>query len=350
MKNLKERTGTSNRDSNFELLRILCMIMIIMHHLGIWGDFDVSGGITGNTMILQCLVNTGKIGVNCFMMITGYYCAFSTFKPSKIIKLVTQVWFYTWTIGIILFSTGLGIRSVENIQKSVFPICSGTFWFITIYLIVYVLSPYINQIIDNIDKQKYKTLLTFLFIIWSVFPSVVRPGWEFSNTGWLIFMYLLGAYFKKFPETFANCKLKPLWVFMGTYMALMYLTFLWNKSAKTVVYHQVLAQKHTVPIVICSVALFVLFKNIDIGQRKVINKIAASTFAVYLIHENPVLNDLLWTEWFKVNTYLGNGNFIWYALGTVLLIYVSCTVIDMALQQVWSVCKAAKRILLENRR
>lgn len=334
----EERKITGIRDSNFELLRILCMVMIIMQHFGFWGEFDISGEITTNTVILQSIVNAGKIGVNCFMMITGYYCAFGTFKPSKITNLVAKVWFYTWGIAIILFSTGVGIRSIENIVKSVFPICSGAFWFITIYLIVYVLSPYINQIIRNVDKEKYKALLMFLFIIWSVIPSFVNPGWEFTNTGWMIYMYLLGAYFRKFPEVWENCRVKPVLFFTGAYAVLMYLTFLWDDKVEAVVYHQSLAQKHTIPIVICSVALFVLFKNINIGQRIVINKIAASTFGVYLIHENPVLNDLLWTEWLKVNTYFGSENFGWYALGTIVLVYVVCTLIDVLLREIYIMC------------
>lgn len=317
------------RDSNFELLRILSMIMIIMQHYGFWGEFDISGEITTNTMILQCIVNAGKIGVNCFIMITGYYCAFSTFKPSKITKLIARVWFYTWGIAIILFSTGIGVRSIENIVESVFPICSGAFWFVTIYLIVYALTPYINQVIKNVEKEKYEILLAFLFIIWSVIPSVIKPGWEFSNTGWMIFMYLLGGYLRKYPEVWADCRIKPLMYFIGSYAVLMFLTYVWDDKVERVVYHQMLAQKHTVPIVICSVALFVLFKNINIGHKKIINRISASTFGVYLIHENPVLKELLWTKWLNANTYFTSEYFGLYAIGAILLVYVLCTIIDM---------------------
>ena len=326
-----EPLNRRERDSNFELLRIVCMIMIIMQHFGFWGEFELSGDITANTAILQCIVNVGKIGVNCFMMITGYYCAFSTFKPSRISSLVVKVWFYSWGIAIILFSSGVGIRSVENIVKSVFPICSGAFWFVTIYLIVYVLSPYINLVIQNIEKEKYRILLLFLFVMWSVIPSIITPGWEFSNTGWMIFMYLLGGYFRKYPEVWENCKVKPVLYFMGSYAFLMYLTFLWDDKVEMKVYHQGLAQKHTIFIVICSVALFVFFKNIRLGHRKIINRIAASTFGVYLIHENPVLNDLLWTKWLKVNSYFGEPHFWLYAIASILLVYVLCTMADMML-------------------
>ncbi len=329
-----ERKEKGVRDSNFELLRILCMIMIIMQHFGFWGEFEAIGEPTVNAVILQCIVNAGKIGVNCFMMITGYYCIFGSFKASKITKLVAKVWFYTWGIGIILFSSGVGIRSVENLVKTVFPVCSGAFWFITIYLIVYVLSPYINQAVLNIDKEKFKALLVFLFVIWSIIPSIVKPGWECSNIGWLIFMYLLGAYFRRFPEVFAECRVKPLLIFAGVYALLNYLTLWWNSKVEAVVYNQVLAQKHTVLIVICSAALFVLFKNINIGQRKIVNKIASATFGVYLIHENPVLNDLLWTKWLNVNMYFESENFGWYALGVIMLVYVVCTVVDMVLMEI----------------
>lgn len=333
-RNKLQKGNRGERDSNFEMLRILCMIMIVMQHFGFWGEFDITGEITTNTVILQTIVNAGKIGVNCFIMIMGYYGIFSSFKPSKITSLVAKVWFYTWGIAIVLFSTGVGVRSIENIVSSVFPICSGTFWFITIYLIVYVFSPFINKAIINTDKEHYRVLLVFLFVIWSVIPSVVKPGWEFSNTGWMIFMYLLGAYMRKYPEVWEKCKIKPILYFVGSYVFLMYLTIMWDDKVERVVYHQALAQKHTIPIVICSVALFVLFKNINLAKNKFINKIAASTFGVYLIHENPIIKELLWTDWLNVNAYFTSENFGAYAIGTIILVYISCTLIDLTLNQV----------------
>lgn len=333
------KSSSKSRDSNFELLRIICMFTIIMQHFAYWGEFDVSGEITANTLILQSIACMGKIGVNCFMMITGYYCAFSEFKLNKITKLLMRVWLYSWVIAIVMFSSGLGIRSYENLIESVFPVLSGAYWFVTIYIVVYILSPYINMIIEKVTKEQYRTLLIVLFVLWSFFPSFAKVGWSFTNTGWLIFMYLVGGYFRKYQDEWNNCKVKAIICYVCSYGILMLLNIFWNSEIGIVVYNQRLAQKHCIPIFVCSVALFVLFKNIQIGSNKFINKIAASTFGVYLIHENPVLNDFLWTEWLSVNTYFGDKNFVVYAFSIILLVYVVCTLIDLAVMVILSVSK-----------
>lgn len=161
----KKRDGgffAAKRDSNFELLRILCIIMVIMQHFGYWGDFFIEGeSVSGNTIILQTIVNVGKIGVNCFMLITGYYMVKSAFKISKVFKLAATVWFYSWGFGFIFLLWNYKLFDIESFAKTVLPVLFGQYWFITIYLIVYILSPFLNAAAQNIDKSTYKGLLIF---------------------------------------------------------------------------------------------------------------------------------------------------------------------------------------------
>ena len=66
------------RDSNIELLRIVCMMFIVVHHslLGLYsvpfvlegqGECDV---LSGSALILNGFC---YIGVNVFILISGYY-------------------------------------------------------------------------------------------------------------------------------------------------------------------------------------------------------------------------------------------------------------------------------------
>lgn len=69
------------RNSNLELLRIVSMILIIMHHYAVHGGFDLlNTELDLNRIWIQILSIGGKIGVNCFVLITGYFMINSKFK------------------------------------------------------------------------------------------------------------------------------------------------------------------------------------------------------------------------------------------------------------------------------
>lgn len=61
------------RNSNLEILRIVSMILIIVHHYVVHGQFEWSNTITTNKILLEVLSLGGKLGVNCFVLITGYF-------------------------------------------------------------------------------------------------------------------------------------------------------------------------------------------------------------------------------------------------------------------------------------
>ena len=65
------------RDSNIELLRIICMLFILIHHFIIHSlvpDLFVRDGNI-NAYRVACIIVNGVVyvGVNCFILISGYY-------------------------------------------------------------------------------------------------------------------------------------------------------------------------------------------------------------------------------------------------------------------------------------
>lgn len=83
------------RESNIELLRIVSMVLIIMHHFSVHGTFSFTPELTFNKVFLQVFGLGGKAGVVAFVMITGYFMVSSSFKLHKFAKLVGQIWFYS---------------------------------------------------------------------------------------------------------------------------------------------------------------------------------------------------------------------------------------------------------------
>ena len=68
------------RASNIELLRIISMILIIMHHFSVHGCFPFTPDLTFNKVFLQVFGLGGKAAVVAFVMITGYFMVSSTLQ------------------------------------------------------------------------------------------------------------------------------------------------------------------------------------------------------------------------------------------------------------------------------
>lgn len=66
-----ESNVKTTRSSNFELLRILSMLMIVMHHYALFSGFvwDV-GEITTNRLIINFFSMFGRMGNSIFIMIS----------------------------------------------------------------------------------------------------------------------------------------------------------------------------------------------------------------------------------------------------------------------------------------
>lgn len=143
----------SNRKSNIELLRILAMIMIIAHHYCLYGGWNKISGLSLNNAILDFLIIGGKVGVAIFILIAGYFGIKSEFNFKKLLKLILQVVFYTVIFGLIniLINGWIGLK---GFIKMCFPTTFSVYWFMTAYCILYLVSPYINKLFNNLKKKE----------------------------------------------------------------------------------------------------------------------------------------------------------------------------------------------------
>ena len=95
------------RQSNLELSRILAMYLIVMHHFSVHGGVPIWSGsapLSFNFYLDQLLSTGGKIGVNLFVLITGYFLAKKFSKFSSLIYL----WIKTFSY-VIVFSCSFAL-------------------------------------------------------------------------------------------------------------------------------------------------------------------------------------------------------------------------------------------------
>lgn len=101
------------RESNIELFRIVCMLSIIAHHYvvhtGLVGEPMLSDPRNPSSLFLSFFGMWGKTGINCFLMITGYFMCQKEISIKKWLKFYFQILFYNVVISIFLILIGGGI-------------------------------------------------------------------------------------------------------------------------------------------------------------------------------------------------------------------------------------------------
>lgn len=97
------------RNSNIELYRIIVMFMIVAHH------YLVNSGLiqvieneplTAKSAFFYVFGMWGKTGINCFVLITGYFMCRSKITLRKFLKLFLQIEFYNIVINLIFVFIG----------------------------------------------------------------------------------------------------------------------------------------------------------------------------------------------------------------------------------------------------
>jgi len=311
------------RQSNFELLRILCMIAIVASHLATHGGYYHVSPLSN--ILIKTIIIGGQLACNIFVLITGYFMINSKFKIKKLISLVCQVLFYSITIYLIMALAGRAPISYYTIKTILFPSLSGIYWFTTSYLILYILSPFINKLLHNCTQKEHKILLIILLFL-SFGTRIFFQIDHFINTGWFITVYVFAAYIKLYPNKFFDSKLINIIIFVLSITS----TILLNIFGIMQVFY--LRNLHCF---LSAYSCFNLFRTIHIKNNKFINILSSATLGVYLIHDNMHLRPWLWQTLLKCPTKALSNSFVLYAIFAIFAVYIACTIIELLRQQLF---------------
>lgn len=297
------------RQSNFELLRIIGMLFIVMHHLAVHGDYGKV--LAANSAVIRFFEIGGKIGVNLFILISGYFLIDSQFNYKKIIKLLSETTYYSFFIYLIFLTSGKIGFTIIDLLSALFPIFSGTYWFATSYIITYCLFPCLNAIIKNCTKRYLIFAIILLIFIQSVIYTFSGAN-IFSDTGWFLTLYLVAAFLKLYPVNMLNSlKFTMITAVLSFILIAVFNIFtdinLWTMT--------------NLVCLVCSLAIFCTTKNVRIKHNKAINNIAATTFGIYLIHDNPLLRKFLWVELLDCPFHSELKLFIVFALTGITIVF-----------------------------
>lgn len=326
------------RDSNIELLRIISILLIVASHFSVHGSFVYDHTqITFNKLFLQLLPMGGNLGLDLFVLITGYFLISSSgVRIKKLLSLWLQMLTYSVLLLIcvsIFLERALGIKLIV---KHLFPVVFENWWFASTYFILYIISPYINKFIHELTKSQLRNLIYLLSILWVIIPTFLSKSMQSSDLLFFIYLYIIGSYIRLYSEDFKLKKSKyfiiAIVLVIFAFMSVLIFDILGMKYSIFATHARYFLERHKIPVVLLSICLFIGFTKINIGKRKIINLLSSATFGVYLIHDAPIMRVWLWEKIFKNNQFLDSPYLIGYAILVTVVVYTCATVIELIRQ------------------
>ena len=253
----------------------------------------------------------GQAGNAIFLMISGYFMAhkdsMDLTKISK--KLLLQLGFSAMLLG---FSSIYAYTNIDRFPPRLIPftVFNNMSWFVGYYFIVMVAAKvFLNQFLNKLDRKNYLMFLLVLFSLlqfgWSaIILSNLCGGLDVIATG--IFLYSLGGYVRKY-NPFENIRL---WAVLAVILLtdLIVIGNFYIHTASNILEYDAAgggafvqsipeyANNHLFPLLL-GIAVFELFRRIKLPKNAIINFIGASTFMVYLLHDN----ELVYKAWCRQN-------------------------------------------------
>ena len=325
------------RNSSFELLRIISMLLIIFHHFSVHGKFVFLGTDSSiNRFWIDFTSLGGKLGVNLFVLISGYFLINKDgplINIKRILRLWGQIFFYSIIIYFI-FVIFLDVPfSASSLFPNLIPVLSKSWWFASTYLVLFLLSPFINMLLTKIDKKTYIFLLLLLIIIWSFIPTILSRSFESNDLCWFITLYTLAGYIRLYGLNPKFKRTHYLLMFIAfttiTFLSTVILVLLSKKIPVLQYYTTYLYAQNRLSMLLMSVTLFMVFVHTTIKHNKFVNLVSSTTFGIYLIHDSNYVRPFLWETVFKNVTFQTSVWLIPYSIGVCLLVFIVCFIIDL---------------------
>ena len=348
------------RMANLEVLRCVAMMMVVvLHYLGKGGLLpDLTAPLSAQDTVAWLLEAFCIVAVNVYMMISGYFLCESSFKLSRLLTLCVQLWLYSVGIGVLAAVTGIvpaAEVSTHYYLTLLFPVTMGHYWFLTAYLFLYILLPFVGIGLRRMTKQQFQVALVLLFVTFCLLKSVLPFRLEEDGKGydclWYLCVFCAAAYLRRFGIPFLQKKSRALLLYLigifGTFGEAMLLHLFYLKTGSLELILKIPYEYNHIFPFLASLGLFCLFLDSSIQGKigSVAVRIAPYTLGVYLLHENLGVR-YAWQKWLGVEQINGVLPLLLWTVLVVVVVFVLGILVDFVRK---AICDGLHKIFLHIR-
>ena len=332
------------RNSNIELYRIIVMLLIVMHHYVVNSgllDEMFKTPLAPESIFLYLFGMWGKTGIDCFVLITGYFMCKSSISLRKFVKLLLQIELYNILFGCIFLYTGHISLSVSSLIQIVNPIPSVNTGFTSCFLLFYLFIPFLNILLNNLSKSQHLLLVILCLGIYTILGTVPWISVTLNYITWFCILYVVASYIRLYGIWRGEDKMfwggaSLVLIIISVLSVLMMLS--WGISSGVRLDWSLVmffvSDSNKLLAFLVSISTFMFIKNIHIRQSKWINTIASCTLGVLLIHANSdAMRQWLWKETCDNVGFFHSSMIYVHALCVPIIVFIACTIIDFCRQR-----------------
>lgn len=344
--NIKQYNYISKRNYGIDLLRMLSMINIINLHIngfsGLLRSLKYNSSQFKPIWRLQAF---SRWSVDSFGLISGIV-GYKRHKFSNLIYIWITVFFYSNTISCYVYFIKKALTK-KKLILSLFPILIKRHWYVNAYFQMYLLLPFINNGIKNLEKKTFKNIVLFFIFFYSIYyifgTCVEQTDYNFLNNGysgmWLLILYIIGAFFGKYILINTN-KYNNIVYFL--FFIILYLSSSFFSSElhfkllkiKSKIYSKLFINYLSPTMLLQAISLIMFFSRLNVNNKliiKIISFFTPLTFSVQLIHTRlfqvSKTIKLIRILFHYIKTF--KNNLIFYNIyGFSIIIFLICSFID----------------------
>lgn len=330
---------TEKRNPGLDLCRIGGMFGIVILH--ILGNGGVLNQVSSNTIsygIVWGMEIAAYCSVNLFALLSGYLsCEKKKYSSYRLIELLSSLIFYSTLITLaFIFVRRSVFTGVGTIAFALIPMLAGHYWYITCYVIVFLLLPYLNLLLNKLSKEALVKLSMLLFVLLSVIPGIADIDFFQTADGysaaWLVVCYIWGAAYRKTEKTiFRHYE----WLAFCISVAIVLLIRVFGIHSPFGSKEGYM-MKYTSPLIVLNA---IMLLQLGAGFKRQLSEKMAGIFAVlsgvafdvYLLHCHILIYD-----------YVIKDHFVWIADLNPLIIPVAVVIVATGIYAIGSICGAVR--------
>lgn len=211
-----------SRNSSIDILRIVAMVAIVISH--VTQSLQIPEESYSTTNLSYCidfvrassdmkmwgLVLLRMLGVwgnTVFIIISAWFmCKDDTVKSSKVIRLVLD----TFTLSVLILAAFLLLGNHtwklgwKTILKCLFPTTFANNWFVTCYLMLYIMHPAINWTVVKLGQRNHACLTITLVVLYMLIPMIVSGLFFWTELVFMLSVYVLVSYVRTYLKDFGK--------------------------------------------------------------------------------------------------------------------------------------------------
>lgn len=333
------------RNANMDLLRMLSMMMVTMLHALTKSDLLLFMGseVPANGWIAWVLEALSVSSVNIFMLISGYFLISSKFKIGRLFEIIFQTVFYlagSFVLFLILGKVSLEGMNVYNFLDYFLPIHMETYWFISAYVIIYMLLPLITSGVHAMSEKQLQGLIVILLVYECVIKSILpvrvvmdKQGYSFL---WYLILFLVGARIRLYGFKIVKTAKRGWFVFIVSTALILAEIFILSqiqeKTGRLKEMTTVSLDYNHILVFLAAVGIFAAFLHAKpLGEKfgKLVCLVSPYSLGVYLLQENLMMR-YSWQDWFGLREVMERPVYVFLlrVFGAVVVMFVLGICVD----------------------